>query len=150
MQTFLTVLMSLTLAASAVAQSRQGGGSRGSSTGEAHWFSGGGVSRFNGGSVSRGIVNRGFVSGGRFYGRAYYGGYGYPYGRYYYAPYYAPYYYAPYAPYYYAPYYYAPYYYGPYAYGYPYGYYAPLVPRVPIAIRPGVIVGGGWRTFGPR
>jgi hypothetical protein len=118
MRTLLTVLISLTLAAAAVAQPR--------------------------------VV----VGGGRFYPRAYHGGYaygyGYPYGRYY-APYYpAPYYAASYyyRPYYYPPYYYAPYYYGAYAYGYPYGYYAP-VPRVAIAIRPGVIVGAGWRTFGP-
>ena len=105
MRTLLTILMSLTLTAAAVAQSRHGGGH------------------------SHGVV--------------YYGGDSYPYGRYYNAPYY-------YAPYYYTPRYYTPYYYGRYAYGRPYGYYAPPVPPVAIAIRPGVIVGGGWRTFGPR
>jgi len=114
MRTLLTVLISLTLAAAAVAQPRR------------------------------------VVRGGRFYGGAYYGGYayGYPYGRYYPAPYYPAPYYA--APYYYPPYYHTPYYYGPYVYGYPYGYYAPIAPRVAVAIGPGVIVGGGWRTFSPR
>jgi hypothetical protein len=136
MRTLLTVLISLTLAAAAVAESRQGGGSRGSP---------GGARSFSGASVR-------LVGGSRVYGAVYYGGYGYAYGypyrRYYYAPhYYTPYYYAPY---YYDPYYYDPHYYSLYAYGYPYRYYAPLVPRVAVAIRPGVIVGVGWRTFGPH
>jgi hypothetical protein len=107
MRILLTVLISLTLTAAAVAQPRR------------------------------------VIGGGRFYRRAYGGygyGYAYPYGRYYYAQYYP-------APYYYPPYYYAPYYYGPYAYGYPFGYYAPLVPRAAIAIRPGVILAPrDWRT----
>jgi len=127
MRTLLTALISLTLAAAAVAQSRHGGGSRGSP---------GGARSFSGASVR-------VVGGGRVYGGGYYGGYGYAYG----------YPYGPYRRYYYAPYYYALYYYAPYnvyAYGYPYGYYAPLVPPVAIAIRPGVIAGVGWRTFGPH
>jgi hypothetical protein len=132
MRTLLTVLISLTLAAAAVAESRQGDGSRGSP---------GGARSFSGASVR-------LVGGSRVYGAVYYGGYGYPYRRYYYAPhYYTPYYYTPYyyAPYYYDPYYYDPHYYSPYAYGYPYRYYAPLVPRVAIALRPGAIVSVGWR-----
>ena len=47
--------------------------------------------------------------------------------------------------------YYDPYYYGAYGYPYPYGYYPPVVvPRVGVgvAIRPRVVVGGGWRRFG--
>jgi hypothetical protein len=124
MRTLLTALISLTLAAAAVAQSRHGGGSRGSPVG---------ARSFSGASVR--VVGR-----SRVYGGVYYGGYGYAYGY-------------PYRRYYYAPYYYAPYYYAPYnfyAYGYPYGYYAPLATPVAIPIRPDVIVGVGWRTFSPH
>jgi hypothetical protein len=121
MRTLLTALISLTLAAAAIAQSRHGGGSRGS-PGGARSFSGASVRVVGGSRVYRGVSYRG-------YGYAY----GYPYRRYY-------------APYYYAPYYYPPYNF--YAYGYPY--YAPLVPPAAIPIRPGVIVGVGWRTFGPH
>ena len=148
MRGLLIVLMSFTLAATGLAQSRRGGGGGGGSRVGARSFAGGGAVRggFAGGGVSRGFApsSRGYVGGGYYGGYGYpgygYPGYGYGVGLGYAAPY--------------APYCYGPGYYEAYGCGYPaYGYYAAprvVVPRVMIGRRPGVIVGGGWQRFGRR
>jgi len=149
MRGLLIALMSLTLAASGFAQSRRGSGGGSGSRVAARSFSGrvgGGAVRggFTGGGFGRGFVNtnRGYVGAGRPYASRYYGGgYGYGVGMGY-SSYYAPSCYDP--------------YYGAYNCGYPpYGYYAApmargVAPRVVIAPRRAVIVGGGWQHFGRR